>query len=486
VIRITRSLTLDLALWMSLFGLVVGVAFPFFAVLIGVEPDTALSAAFVGSTAAAGLLVGGLSFLIARAAVVPRLRALALSMGRVSAALRSAQFDDDWTRCDASDCLVAVDCHDAVGAAGEAFNGLIETLFRIHRADDKLRRFTRAITSRLDVEEVGRASVDFLLDQVDAAGAALYVEDAGELRLVAAHGLVDAEGLARSPRLLRALEAQEPTVIDLPEDLLVDGVLARIRPKEVLLAPLRFRDQALGVLLIASSRSLDPDTRGLLSLITKGLALSLNNALAHDQLERIAALDPLTGLYNRRFGIERLGEELSRAARNGVPLSVILFDIDHFKRVNDSHGHLAGDRVIRRLAQVARTAIRKGDLLVRYGGEEFIAVLPGAGIDDARDIAERIRRMSEDAVCQEQGRAIRFTVSLGCAAYPDQGDGSAESLLRSADQALYAAKDAGRNRTVANLLPHGRGRLAEVRPFPAGDGPMSAVPLGAERCAVDA
>lgn len=231
----------------------------------------------------------------------------------------------------------------------------------------------------------------------------------------------------------------------------------------MLLAPLRFRDRPLGVLLIASTRGLDPDTRGLLSLITKGLSLSLNNAVAHDQLERIAALDPLTGLYNRRFGIERLEEEMSRASRLGGPLSVIMLDIDHFKKINDTNGHLAGDRVIRRLAQVARNAVRKGDLLVRYGGEEFFVVLPGADIDDAATISERIRHMCEEAVCHEQGRQIRFTVSLGYASYPDHGGESPESLLRAADQALYVAKEGGRNRSIPAAPTQAGMRLAEIR-----------------------
>lgn len=449
LIRLTDSLTLDLALWMGSFGVGIGLLFPFFAVLIGVVPAGALSPSFFAATAAAGLLVGGLSFLIARSVVVPRLRALAGSMGQVSGSLRSAQFDDDWSRCDAEGCLVHIDSSDAIGEVGSAFNDLIGTLFRIQRLDDQLRRFTSAIASRLDVVEVGKATIEFLLQQVQVPGAALYVGESGQLQLVASHGIEDADQVARNPRLLRAMEGPDTMIVELPDDLALDGVLARFRPKEVVLAPLRFRHQPLGVLVIATARTLDPDTRGLLSLITKGLALSLNNALAHDQLERIAALDPLTGVYNRRFGLQRLEEELSRVQRHAGPLALVMFDIDHFKRVNDTYGHLAGDRVIRRLAQVARASVRKGDVLVRYGGEEFLAVLPGARMADAGEIGERIRRMCEETVCYEQEREIRFTVSVGCAVFPDEGVVSTEDLLRRADQALYAAKSGGRNRTVA-------------------------------------
>ena len=129
----------------------------------------------------------------------------------------------------------------------------------------------------------------------------------------------------------------------------------------------------------------------------------MNNALAHDRLERLAAIDPLTEAYNRRFGLARLHEEYSRAVRAEAPLGILMLDLDHFKAVNDIYGHLVGDRVLRAVARACRRVIREGDVLVRYGGEEFLVLLPGAGVDDVMQIGERIRR----AVGRDLGRGRR-------------------------------------------------------------------------------
>ncbi len=125
-----------------------------------------------------------------------------------------------------------------------------------------------------------------------------------------------------------------------------------------------------------------------------------------------------------------------------------MFDIDHFKKVNDTYGHLAGDRVLVAVAAAARRALREGDVLVRYGGEEFVAVLPGASLDDAAQIAERIRHACADLEIQDAGAAIRVTLSAGVTSWPMIPAKEELEVVRRADEALYAAKNAGRNRVV--------------------------------------
>lgn len=163
-------------------------------------------------------------------------------------------------------------------------------------------------------------------------------------------------------------------------------------------------------------------------------------------MQRLAALDPLTGVYNRRFGLGRLHEEFERAVRANTPLGVLMLDIDHFKNVNDTYGHLVGDRLLKSVVGIARMILREGDILVRYGGEEFLAVLPAASTDDVRLIGERIRRAIEESSIAEGQQTIRVTVSLGGSAYPSQNVEKAEALVQFADDALYRAKDTGRKR----------------------------------------
>ena len=177
-----------------------------------------------------------------------------------------------------------------------------------------------------------------------------------------------------------------------------------------------------------------------------GWGWPLNNAIAHDRLQRLAILDPLTGIYNRRFGLGRLHEEFGRSVRTGTLLGVLMFDIDHFKVVNDTYGHLVGDRILKSICVIARSSLREGDVLLRYGGEEFVIVLPAASSEDLRIVSERLRKTVEDSVLSDGEKTVRVTVSIGGAAYPNQNVENENTLLRLSDEALYRAKTSGRNR----------------------------------------
>lgn len=166
------------------------------------------------------------------------------------------------------------------------------------------------------------------------------------------------------------------------------------------------------------------------------------------RLETLAATDPLTGLLNRRAGARRLAEAWSVSERHGHPLSVAIIDIDHFKKVNDEFGHSRGDAAIRHVASVMTEHARLGDVVARFGGEEFVWVLPHTTATDSMICLERVRQCVERARCQADGREVRLSVSIGVAQRggEDGGVSDPEHLLRLADAALYEAKHAGRNR----------------------------------------
>jgi two-component system, cell cycle response regulator len=166
-----------------------------------------------------------------------------------------------------------------------------------------------------------------------------------------------------------------------------------------------------------------------------------------------ALYEPLTGLANRRHFMERLGVELAAAQRHGRPLALLFLDVDHFKRVNDEHGHLAGDEALKTVADVLRAAVRKEDLVARFGGEELVVLARETGLTGARTLAERIRRAVERARTSFGGREIAVTVSVGVAVSVgltrfEPGRTETE-LLGAADRALYRAKQRGRNTVVA-------------------------------------
>ncbi|MGB7537057.1 MAG: diguanylate cyclase [Anaerolineales bacterium] len=169
--------------------------------------------------------------------------------------------------------------------------------------------------------------------------------------------------------------------------------------------------------------------------------------LLHTQLQEMALHDPLTGLYNRHYMDETLSRELARAAREEYPVSFIMIDIDHFKQVNDTIGHQAGDSVLQALAALIRKNTRASDILYRLGGEEFLAVLPKARAEYALQAAEKWRIDFRDSVSDMASGGIQVTISCGIACFPEDGEIAAD-LLASADQALYQAKAAGRDRSI--------------------------------------
>lgn len=226
-------------------------------------------------------------------------------------------------------------------------------------------------------------------------------------------------------------------------------------PASVALLPLRMRGQWLGSLNLGSQDALrftaDSSTDFLARLAALA-ALCLHNALATERLKLAGLTDALTGVHNRRYFETRCLEEVQAARRSGLPLVCLLLDADHFKQINDTHGHPAGDAVLRYVARLIRAQLRGSDVVARYGGEEFIVLLPGTPPARALETAERIRRVIAAQTVPLPGPGeVRVTVSIGAAALlPGTGEPAAQAaaLVQQADAALYAAKQRGRNQVV--------------------------------------
>jgi diguanylate cyclase (GGDEF)-like protein len=185
--------------------------------------------------------------------------------------------------------------------------------------------------------------------------------------------------------------------------------------------------------------------------VAEDLALALANLRLRETLRSQAIRDPLTGLFNRRYLEETMEREINRVKRQRTSLGVIMMDLDHFKQYNDTFGHSAGDELLSALGILLKSHIRGEDIACRYGGEEFLLILPGASMEIALERAESLRLAVKEIHLHYSGLKPT-TLSLGVAVYPDHGDNGLQ-LIQSADAALYRAKNAGRDRVVAAERP---------------------------------
>ena len=233
--------------------------------------------------------------------------------------------------------------------------------------------------------------------------------------------------------------------------------------REFCVAPLRVGKHVHGVLAVAGQDS--AFTAGDFDLVAstaEQISLALERYRFLAVVQRQASVDDLTGLYNHRFLIDSLGQQVALAERLGTSLAILMLDIDHFKALNDTHGHSAGDLALTTFAQTVLSNIRRADLAARYGGEEFVVLMPNTSAQEAFVVAEKIRAaVGATNVDLPDRPPVRLTVSVGVAAYPDDTD-SASELFGLADDALYDAKRMGRDRTC--LTPRaGRSMVHDAR-----------------------
>jgi two-component system, cell cycle response regulator len=202
---------------------------------------------------------------------------------------------------------------------------------------------------------------------------------------------------------------------------------------------------------VKTQRLSDSDQVRFGDAIYKFLSGSNIESAYHEAIHNMAIQDGMTGIHNKRYFLEFLEREIAVATRHGHPLTLCMFDVDHFKKVNDTFGHLAGDAVLKDLAGRIRPRIRREDLFARYGGEEFACVLPSTALGGGIVFAEHLRGLIEERPCYFEDKSIPFTVSLGVTTMHRETGVDPQTLIKRADENLYAAKRGGRNRCVPSL-----------------------------------
>ena len=446
MIRITKKVFDDLAIWMVGFGMFIGIVFPYFMLLMGVSGTIALTWWFRTACILAGLFVGVVNIALARRVVGDKLRLLADHMVGIEGNLKAISGKNEAFDCSSMKCHLPVDSADAIGESSQAFNNMVDTLSRSMHTEISIRTYTQMLTNHLETDKLCSHALDSLLELSGAQGGAILIEDSGEMRMISSFGIRKPEVLLDNQLLLNVLRTESRNIVDIPDDLMLDGVVTDFRPRVSILEPIKYKQIPMGIIVLVSGSLFRDDLLDTLDLFSRSLALALHNAMVHDQVQRLAAIDPLTGIYNRRFGMTRLHEEFARAVQIESAIGLLMLDIDHFKGVNDTYGHSIGDRVIRQIANVAREALREGDILIRLGGDEFMAVLLGASLHDVSVTAERIRRQVEERVISFGDQRVQVTVSIGGVSFPEKEMTGEQELIDAADRALYHAKNSGRNK----------------------------------------
>lgn len=329
-----------------------------------------------------------------------------------------------------------------------------------------LRELSVQLESTLDLGEICEAIAQGVVDELHHDRAVVWMAQGGtelvpagaagfedndldllaELRLVAGPGPVGRAVETRRPVLV-AREHARPTV--LADTFGIDSPL--------IVVPLQTEGRILGMLTVEVDAPLGraPKVKGrdlrILSTLATESSLALDNARLHAELRDLSITDALTGVYNHRHFQQRLQEELDRSARLSTlrmprPLSLVLMDVDHFKKINDRFGHPAGDDLLRALAGLVERVLRSSDVVCRYGGEEFVIILPETGVEEAIQVGERMREAIElSSFTASDGRYLgQVTSSFGVATFA-QGIPNRSELIRESDEALYAAKSGGRN-----------------------------------------
>jgi len=450
--QMKTAFTHKLLLIMVGFGLVIGIVFPFFVkFVLDLPSEKVLTPDFFAMCICAGLLVGGFNFMVFKNVIYDFLESISTKLTAFREKLSHVQREEA-IECRSEECLITIKSDDPiVGNITNSFNDFILTIQNFMRAELITNRFLEDLKEGLSVKDIADVVLEAFVQYFGGDGGCIIGYDRGEFEVLKSMHTVVELGSLDSNELYQVMDLKKSVVHERLDDnpVKLNIVIGEVVPNSVAFIPLNYQEQNIGVaILLARTEFARPfNTLESRNFIKQSTPFLYNSSLIR-RLEVLAAIDELTRVLNRRFGMQRLQEEFTRAHRYGSSFSMCLIDLDHFKSINDTYGHQGGDEVLRSLAVQLQKDLRTSDFIIRYGGEEFMVVLPGASLADAISIMDRIRRRVETYKLQYGSYTISYTFSGGVCSYPSAKINEPTDMIKLADEALYKAKNQGRNKIV--------------------------------------
>lgn len=307
----------------------------------------------------------------------------------------------------------------------------------------------KKVNSSLELKDILKQIMNFLTDSLDAGDCSVIVQNEDSRKRYFLKHNNEQINLIESSISKKAINDKKPIIInDIKKRFNIKNTIYN----SIISFPLRSKDNIIGTLNLFDFPIIDEEKIRFISIISDQVAIAIDNAQKYEIVKELAVIDKLTGLFNRRYFIEMFENELNRKINSENPIALILIDIDHFGKYNNAHGHPKGDTLLKELGTLLKHNTRSGDLVGRYGGEEFIILLPRTKPNQAKDIAERIRKSVEEYPFEgrETQPGGKVTLSIGLVICMDNLDKS--DLIKEADRSLYAAKTNGRNQVKERII----------------------------------
>ncbi|MBU0960209.1 MAG: diguanylate cyclase [Proteobacteria bacterium] len=462
-----------LFLSMILFGLLMGVAFPPLVKLY-FNDTTSISISFTLMCIAAGITVGIANYILFSIFISKELSYLVEGMNRVNNHISAALFS---RHIQTGAFEIEVKSNDMIGQVTMAFNTMGRTVEQRLLNETRFRNLISDLSANVALDKTAEIILKYFIEATCMTSGLIYGKVEEEMTLLSSKGFDTDEKLPRKLEswqgpIADAIQSGEPYTID-TESNCIDWMTTTtpygcIKPKLIRIIPLIAEKSTVGLVIAACGQSEVPESIQMETLKTYSsyMAPYLQNALLHNKIQEMASYDFLTHVLNRRFGLVRLQEEFSTALRHRSDLSVIMIDIDKFKTINDTHGHEAGDQVLKTVTSSLSLHLRNEEIICRYGGEEFLIILPMTNLNKAGLVAERLRDLVEQQTFYYKDKVILVTISLGVSSLSSLVTQNENDLINSADTALYHTKKMGRNQVAifrnneAVLLPRNKPTLA--------------------------